>query len=185
MRDAEVRTPQFEATLIDSVTPAKGTVNDLGMFDPSSYAAQHDNLRSQIDYCARVKLGYGKALSVLNRLINNTPDYEPVIRPYRIDQPSDSPDLLSILLPKSEAQIFADSISVIADLCGLEKVAKVLSEAKVEDIPRLKYVTERVYIGSSVRSLVWVWMLRMFGCFVVWFSWNKVESWMLCIFGCK
>jgi hypothetical protein len=79
-----------------------------------------------------------QTLTVLNQLIDNTSNYEPVIRPYKIDQPSHSPDLLSILLPKSEAQIFADSISVIADLCGLEKVAKVLSEAKVEDIPRFK-----------------------------------------------
>jgi hypothetical protein len=126
----------------------------------------------QIEYYARVKLGFGKALSVLNRLIGDTPDFEQVVRPYKIDQPIHSQDLFSIILPKSEAQHFAESVFTIADIYGLEEVAKALREAKAEDIPKVKFVIERVSIGQSVKSLDWVWVLCIFGGLMVVFGIN-------------
>jgi len=73
--------------------------------------------------------------------------YVTAIRPYRLEQPNDLPDL-TMLIPSSEARLFADSIRTLISFIGLERSYQVLQGAKIE-VPGVRYEVQRVRIPPA------------------------------------
>jgi len=102
-------------------------------------------LYQRINFHTKVRLGYGKAISVLQRELEGGREYQPLIRPYEIDQPENLPHL-SPLIPNSEARLFADTVRALVDIIGLQRACQVLEAAKVNEIPGIRYEIQRVRI---------------------------------------
>ena len=125
---------------------------DFSCVSPQEYAAQENRLYQRINYHAKVRLGYGRTISVLQRELENQPTYSQVIRPYQIDQPENLP-LLSPLIPNSEARLFADTIRALIDIIGLQRSLQALEAAKPHDVPGIKYEVQRVRIPSRATPI--------------------------------
>jgi hypothetical protein len=118
---------------------------DFSLCSPTEYMVHEARLYQRINFHAKVRLGYGKAISVLQRELEGGRDYQPLIRPYQIDQPEDLP-YLSPLIPNSEARLFADTVRALVDIIGLQRACQVLEAAKVNEIPGIRYEIQRVPI---------------------------------------
>ena len=95
-------------------------------------------LYQRINYQAKFRLGYGKAISVLQRELEQSRHYEASIR---IDLPYNLP----ILSPLSEARPFSESLHALVDIVGLQRSCHLLENAKIE-IPGIQYEIQRVPI---------------------------------------
>jgi hypothetical protein len=120
---------------------------DFSLSSPQDYFIHETRLYQRINYQAKIRLGYGKAISVLQRELEQSPDYEAIIRPYQIDQPDSLPNL-SPLIPNSEARLFADTVRALVDIIGLQRACHLLENAKIEEIPGIRYEIQRVPIPS-------------------------------------
>jgi len=120
---------------------------DFSLSTPQDYFIHETRLYQRINYQAKIRLGYGKAISVLQRELEQSANYEAIIRPYQIDQPDSLPDL-SPLIPNSEARLFADTVRALVDIIGLQRSCHLLENAKIEDIPGIRYEIQRVPIPS-------------------------------------
>ena len=120
---------------------------DFSLSSPQDYFIHETRLYQRINYQAKIRLGYGKAISVLQRELEQSPSYGAIIRPYQIDQPDSLPDL-SPLIPNSEARLFADTVRALVDIIGLQRACHLLENAKIEDIPGIRYEIQRVPIPS-------------------------------------
>jgi len=121
---------------------------DFSLSPPQEYLAHEARLYQRINFQAKVKLGYGKTIAVLQRELEGAPEYERIIRPYQIDQPDNLP-LLSPLIPNSEARLFADTVRALVDIIGLQRSCHLLENAKIEEVPGIRYEIQRVIIPSS------------------------------------
>ena len=101
----------------------------------------------EINCLVRVKLGCGKAFAVLFKEFEGLDVYVTAIRPYRLEQPNDLLDL-TMLIPSSEARLFADSIRTLISFIGLERSYQVLQGAKIE-VPGVRYEVQRVRIPPA------------------------------------
>ena len=122
---------------------------DFSLTSPQEYFAHETRLYQRINYQAKIRLGYGKAISVLQRELDGSEEYERLTRPYQIDQPDNLP-LLSPLIPNSEARLFADTVRALVDIIGLQRSCHLLENAKVADIPGIRYEIQRVTIPTRV-----------------------------------
>ena len=120
---------------------------DFSLSSPQDYFIHETRLYQRINYQAKIKLGYGKAISVLQRELEQSDDYDAIIRPYQIDQPDNLPNL-SPLIPNSEARLFADTVRALVDIIGLQRACHVLENAKIEEIPGIRYEIQRVPVPS-------------------------------------
>jgi hypothetical protein len=126
---------------------ADETFKDFSQCPPQEYFHHETRLYQRINFHAKIRLGYGKAISVLQRELEQAAHYEGVIRPYQIDQPTNLPDL-SPLIPNSEARLFADTVRALVDIIGLQTAVHVLENAKVSDVPGICYKIQRVQIPA-------------------------------------
>jgi hypothetical protein len=94
---------------------------DFSHVSPQEYFVHETRLYQRVNYHAKIRLGYGKAISVLQRELEDVANYERIIRPYQIDQPENLPPL-SPLIPNSEARLFADTIKALVDIIGLQRL---------------------------------------------------------------
>src|SRR6266496_112617 len=115
---------------------------DFSLTSPQEYFAHESRLYQRINYQAKIRLGYGKAISVLQRELDGSQEYERLTRPYQIDQPDNLP-LLSPLIPNSEARLFADTVRALVDIIGLQRSCHLLENAKLEEIPGIRYEIQR------------------------------------------
>jgi len=133
------------------MTPSIGHTDegfkDFSLCTPNGYVVRETELYETINYHAKVRLGYGKALAVLNRELERLPTYERIIRSYHIDQPDRLPDL-SAIIPDKERKLFADSIRGLVDIIGLERSALLLRTAQADQVPGIKYEIERIPIPA-------------------------------------
>ena len=120
---------------------------DFSLSPPQEYLAHEARLYQRINFQAKVKLGYGKAIAVLQRELEGAPEYGGIIRPYQIDQPDNLPQL-SPLIPNSEARLFADTVRALVDIIGLQRSCHLLENAKIEEVPGIRYEIQRVNIPS-------------------------------------
>lgn len=124
---------------------ADETFKDFSQCSPQEYFHHETRLYQRINFHAKIRLGYGKAISVLQRELEQSAHCEGVIRPYQIDQPTNLPDL-SPLIPNSEARLFADTVRALVDIIGLQTAVHVLENAKVSEVPAIRYEIQRVPI---------------------------------------
>jgi len=124
------------------------TFKDFSQLPQQEYLAHEARLYQRINYNAKVRLGYGKAVAVLHRHLEDLPEYERIIRPYQIDQPEDLP-ALSPLIPNSEARLFADTVRGLVDIIGLQRSVHILENAKVNEVPGIHYEIQRVMVPAS------------------------------------
>lgn len=124
---------------------ADETFKDFSQCSPQEYFHHETRLYQRINFHAKIRLGYGKAISVLQRELEQAPHCEGVIRPYQIDQPTCLPNL-SPLIPNSEARLFADTVRALVDIIGLQTAVHVLENAKVSEVPGIRYEIQRVPI---------------------------------------
>src|SRR5436305_4299843 len=96
---------------------------------------------------AQDKLGYGRAISVLNKELFGQDEYKPLIRHYQIDQPDGSKQLTP-LIPRSEAELFAQTIFAVAGIVGLQSAFDLLAKTKREEVPGPIYDVQRNLILS-------------------------------------
>jgi hypothetical protein len=122
---------------------------DFSLTSPQEYFAHETRLYQRINFQAKIRLGYGKAISVLQRELDGSQEYERLTRPYQIDQPDNLP-LLSPLIPNSEARLFADTVRALVDIIGLQRACHLLENAKVAEIPGIRYEIQRVIIPTRV-----------------------------------
>lgn len=122
---------------------------DFSLSPPQEYLAHEARLYQRINFQAKVRLGYGKAIAVLQRELEGGQEYERIIRPYQIDQPDNLPEL-SPLIPNSEARLFADTVRALVDIIGLQRSCHLLENAKIEEVPGIRYEIQRVIIPSRV-----------------------------------
>jgi hypothetical protein len=134
--------------------------HDFSLASREHYPAYKNLLHQRIEFQFMVRLGYGKARSVLQqdiRVIETASVWEQkvdkfntssgVIRPYLIEQPDNLP-LLSPLFPNSEARLFADVIQAMVCIIGLQRSCYLLENANVNDVPGATYAIQRVPIPS-------------------------------------
>jgi len=124
---------------------ADETFKDFSQCSPQEYFHHETRLYQRINFHAKIRLGYGKAISVLQRELEQSAHCEGVIRPYQIDQPTNLPNL-SPLIPNSEARLFADTVRALVDIIGLQTAVHVLENAKVSEVPGIRYEIQRVAI---------------------------------------
>lgn len=124
---------------------ADDTFKDFSQCPQPEYFHHEARLYQRINFHAKIRLGYGKAISVLQRELEQSAHYEGVIRPYQIDQPTNLPNL-SPLIPNSEARLFADTVRALVDIIGLQTAVHVLENAKVSEVPEIRYEIQRVPI---------------------------------------
>jgi hypothetical protein len=120
---------------------------DFSQCNQQEYFLHEARLYQRINFHSKIRLGYGKAISVLQRQLEESQEYQRIIRPYQIDQPTNLPEL-SPLIPNSEARLFADTVRALVDIIGLQRSVHVLETAKVGDVPGIKYEIQRVPIPS-------------------------------------
>lgn len=125
---------------------------DFSLCSPQEFFVHETRLYQRINFQAKIRLGYGKAISVLQRELDNSQEYERITRPYQIDQPDNLPSL-SPLIPNSEARLFADTVRALVDIIGLQRSCHLLENAKVEEIPGIRYEIQRVTIPSRVSPI--------------------------------
>ena len=111
---------------------------DFSLSPPQEYLAHQDRLYQRIDFQVKLRLGYGKAIAVLQRELDGAQEYKRIIRPYQIDQPDDLPQL-SPLIPNSEARLFADTVRALVDIIRLQRSCHLLENAKIEEVPGIRY----------------------------------------------
>jgi len=121
------------------------SLKDFSLCAPQEYFMHETGLYQRINFHAKIRLGYGKAIAVLQRELEGLPTYEQIIRPYQIDQPENLPDL-SPLIPNSEARLFADTVRALVDIIGLQRSVLLLEAAKANEVPGIKYEIQRVPI---------------------------------------
>ena len=119
------------------------------LLPPPDASAAEIRLYKKINRQVRVELGYGKAFGALHREFNGQSSYEPTIRPYDLNQPSDLPPITELIL-SSEAHLFADAIGTLIHLIGLQRSYRVLKAAKIEEVPGIRYAIRRVSTPPSV-----------------------------------
>src|SRR5205814_2619489 len=68
---------------------------DFSLYSSQHYVVYETRLYQSINFQAKVRLGYGKAISVLQRELGDSSGYKRIIRPYQIDLPDNRP-LLSL-----------------------------------------------------------------------------------------
>jgi hypothetical protein len=120
---------------------------DFSHTSPQEYFVHETRLYQRINFHAKVRLGYGKAIAVLQRELENSPGYERIIRPYQIDQPENISEL-SPLIPNSEARLFADTIKALVDILGLQRALHALENANENDVPGIRYEIQRVIVSA-------------------------------------
>jgi hypothetical protein len=124
------------------------TFKDFSQLSAQEYYAHESRLYQRVNFHAKIRLGYGKAVAVLHRHLEGSSEYEGVIRPYQIDQPEALPPL-SPLIPNSEARLFADTVRALVDIIGVQRAVFVLENAKPEEVPGIHYEVQRVPIPSQ------------------------------------
>jgi hypothetical protein len=140
--------PYTAPTLLPPPPPYQDDIfKDFSQCNPQEYFVLEGRLYQRINFHAKIRLGYGKAISVLQKQLEESQDYQRIIRPYQIDQPTNLPEL-SPLIPNSEARLFADTVRALVDIIGLQKSVHILETAKVGDVPGIKYEIQRVPIPS-------------------------------------
>ena len=125
---------------------------DFSLTSPQEYFVHETRLYQRINYQAKIRLGYGKAISVLQRELDGSQEYKRLTRPYQIDQPDNLP-LLSPLIPNSEARLFADTVRALVDIIGLQRSCHLLENAKVAEIPGIQYEIQRIIIPTRVSPI--------------------------------
>jgi hypothetical protein len=143
--------PHYSAPIPEQNTPLD-IFRDFSSTSPQEYLFHEQRLYQLINFHGRVRLGLAKAISVLERERNQSDEYKPLIRPYQIDQPADTP-LLSPLIPNSEALLFANTFHALVAVIGLQRSSELLVAAKAEEIPGVLYVIERVTIPTRVSPI--------------------------------
>jgi len=141
-RPANVRVRLPSAPYMDDI------FRDFSLSPPQEYSGHVAMLYQRINFRAKVKLGYGKAIAVLQRELEGASEFGRIIRPYQIDQPDNLPQL-SPLIPNSEARLFADTVRALVDIIGLQRSCYLLENAKIEEVPDVRYEIQRVIIPSS------------------------------------
>src|SRR5208282_2423934 len=131
-------------------TPPPGDIyTDFSLTSPQEYFAHETRLYQRINFQAKIRLGYGKAISVLQRELDGSQEYIRLTRPYQIDQPDNLP-MLSPLIPNSEARLFADTVRALVDIIGLQRACHLLENAEVAEIPGIQYEIQRVIIPTHI-----------------------------------
>jgi hypothetical protein len=125
---------------------------NFSLCSQQEYLVHESRLYQRINFHTKIRLGYAKAISVLQRELENFPNYERIIRPYQIDQPECLPDL-SPLIPISEARLFADTVRALIEIIGMQRSCYLLENAKVEDVPGVRYEIQRISIPSRVEPI--------------------------------
>ena len=125
---------------------------DFSLYPQQEYLVFESRLYQRINYHAKIRLGYAKAIAVLQRELDNFPNYERITRPYQIDQPECLPDL-SPLIPISEARLFADTVRALIEIIGMQRSCHLLENAKVEEVPGVSYEIQRISIPSRVEPI--------------------------------
>ena len=121
---------------------------DFSLSPPPEYLALEARLYQRINFQRKVRLGYGKAIAVLQRELEGAQKYKRIIRPYQIDQPEHlSP--LSPLIPNSEARLFADTMRALVDIISLQRSCHLLENAIIEEVPGIRYEIQRVIIPAQ------------------------------------
>jgi hypothetical protein len=121
---------------------------DFSLSPQQEYLALEARLYQRINFQSKVRLGYGRTIAVLQRELEGGQEYEKIIRPYQIDQPDNLPEL-SPLIPNSEARLFADTVRALVDIIGLQRSCHLLENAKIEEVPGIRYEIQRVIIPSK------------------------------------
>jgi len=57
---------------------------------------------------------------------------------------------LSPLIPNSEARLFADTVHALVDIIGVQRSCHLLENAKIEEVPGIRYEIQRVIIPPPV-----------------------------------
>ena len=128
--------------------PSYDIFTDFHLSPSQEYLAHEARLYQLINFQAKVRLGYGKAIAVLQRALEGAPDFGGIIRPYQVDQPDNLPQL-SPLIPNSEARLFANTVRALVDIIGLQRSCHVLENAKIKEVPGVRYEIQRAIIPSS------------------------------------
>ena len=120
---------------------------DYSLNSPQDYFLHETRLYQRINYQAKTRLGYAKAISVLHMELEKSSEYEATILPYQIDRPDNLPSLRH-LISNSGARLFADTVRALVAIIGLQRACHLLENAEIEEIPGIRYEIQRVPIPS-------------------------------------
>lgn len=113
-----------------------------------NYLVHETLLYQRIEFHAKVRLGYSKAIWVLQRELERFQAHQDVIFPYRIDQPEDLPPLRT-LLSNPAARSYSETLRMLVDAIGLQKAASILENAKSPEFPECRYQIQAQLPHSS------------------------------------
>lgn len=144
--------PDYSEPIPEQNTPLLDIFYDFSSKTPQDYLFHEQRLYQHINFHGKVRLGLGKAISVLQREIDQSHEYKPLIRPYQIDQPANTP-MLSPLIPNTEAMLLANTFYALVVIIGPHRSLYLLITAKAHEIPGVLYVIERIAIPPRVSPI--------------------------------
>jgi len=127
--------PALSIAIPPDMSEGANGLPDFSSCTPEEYFMHETGLYQRIDFHARIRLGYGKAIAVLKDELDNLPTYEQIIWPHPIDQLEN----VSPLTPNRAMADLSNIIRHLVDAIGLHRALHLLKTVKSSEVPGIRY----------------------------------------------